>query len=111
MNYEVNIHYDEYGTDNVKIMEAYGCQGRRVYEPGEIADAIAWARKEAQASSRPVLVEVMIEREANTAHGIRIDAVREFEPVPEAVVDEAPDTRAEAVAAAGAIKAVKAVEA
>jgi hypothetical protein len=25
----------------------------------------------------------MIEREANTAHGIRIDAVKEFEPVPE----------------------------
>jgi tartronate-semialdehyde synthase len=99
MNYEVNIHYDEYGTDNVKIMEAYGCRGRRVYEPGEIADAIAWARKEAQASSRPVLVEVMIEREANTAHGIRIDAVREFEPVPEAVVDEAPDIRAEGIEA------------
>jgi len=83
MNFEVDIHYDEAGTDNVKIMEAYGCQGRRVFEPGEIADAIAWARKEAQASSRPVLVEIMIEREANTAHGIRIDAVKEFEPVPE----------------------------
>ena len=85
MNYEVDIHYDAYGSDNVKIMEAYGCQGRRVFEPGDIADAIAWARKEAVASSRPVLVEIMIEREANTAHGIRIDAVKEFEPVPELV--------------------------
>jgi tartronate-semialdehyde synthase len=83
MNYEVDIHYDEYGTDNVKIMEAYGCTGRRVTEPGEIADALAWASKEAKRISRPVLVEVMIEREANTAHGLSIAKVNEFEPVPE----------------------------
>jgi tartronate-semialdehyde synthase len=78
MNYEVDIHYDTVGTDNIKIMEAYGCAGRRVVEPGEIRDAIEWARKEAVRSSRPVLVEVMIEREANTPHGAAIDAVREF---------------------------------
>jgi tartronate-semialdehyde synthase len=78
MNYEVDIHYDTFGTDNIKIMEAYGCAGRRVVEPGEIRDAIEWARKEAARSSRPVLVEVMIEREANTPHGVAIDAVREF---------------------------------
>ncbi|RAJ69295.1 tartronate-semialdehyde synthase [Streptomyces sp. Amel2xB2] len=79
MNYQVDIHYDEFGTDNVKVMEAYGCSGRRVWEPGEIAGAIRWARKEAVATSRPVLVEIMIEREANTPHGPDIDAVREFE--------------------------------
>ncbi|MBE1491588.1 glyoxylate carboligase [Plantactinospora soyae] len=83
MNYEVDIHYDEYGTDNVKIMEAYGCSGRRVLQPGEIADALAWASKEAKRTSRPVLVEVMIEREANTAHGLSIAKVNEFEPAPE----------------------------
>jgi tartronate-semialdehyde synthase len=83
MNFEVDIHYDEYGTDNVKIMEAYGCSGRRVTEPGEISDALAWASKEAKRTSRPVLVEVMIEREANTAHGVSIAKVNEFEPVPE----------------------------
>jgi tartronate-semialdehyde synthase len=83
MNYEVNIHYDEHGTDNVKIMEAYGCSGRRVTQPGEIADALAWASKEAKRTSRPVLVEVMIEREANTAHGASIAKVNEFEPAPE----------------------------
>ncbi|GAA2702615.1 hypothetical protein [Nonomuraea recticatena] len=27
-------------------------------------------------------LEVMIEREANTPHGLSIDAVREFEPLP-----------------------------
>ncbi|MEV6301207.1 glyoxylate carboligase [Actinoplanes sp. NPDC051861] len=83
MNYEVDIHYDQYGSDNVKIMEAYGCSGRRVFEPGEIADALAWATKEARRTSRPVLVEVMIEREANTAHGLSIAKVNEFEPAPE----------------------------
>jgi tartronate-semialdehyde synthase len=83
MNYEVDIHYDTFGTDNVKIMEAYGCAGRRVLEPGEIRDAIEWARKEAVTTSRPVLVEIMIEREANTPHGAAINAVTEFEPLPE----------------------------
>ncbi|QBI53324.1 glyoxylate carboligase [Streptomonospora litoralis] len=82
MNYQVDIHYDQYGTDNVKIMEAYGCSGRRVTEPGDIRAAIDWARKEAQRTSRPALVEIMIEREANTPHGPAIDAVKEFEPLP-----------------------------
>ncbi|WP_017976730.1 glyoxylate carboligase [Actinopolyspora halophila] len=81
MNTEVDLHYDEHGTDNVKVMEAYGCSGRRVYEPGELGETIEWARKEAVATSRPVLVEVMIEREANTANGVRIDALKEPEPL------------------------------
>ncbi|WP_275127148.1 glyoxylate carboligase [Streptomyces sp. UNOC14_S4] len=81
MNYQVDVHYDETGTDNVKLMEAYGCAGRRVHTPEEIRPAIEWARKEAVATSRPVLVEIMIEREANTPHGVNIDSVREFEPL------------------------------
>ena len=82
MNYEVDIHYDVCGSDNVKIMEAYGCSGRRVTQPAEIADALAWARKQAESTSRPVLVEIMIEREANTANGVSIADVREYEPLP-----------------------------
>jgi tartronate-semialdehyde synthase len=82
MNYEVDLHYDTIGTDNVKIMEAYGCSGRRVTQPGEISDALAWARKQADATSRPVLVEIMIEREANTANGVSIANVKEYEPLP-----------------------------
>ncbi|ASU80093.1 glyoxylate carboligase [Actinopolyspora erythraea] len=81
MNTEVDLHYDEHGTDNVKVMEAYGCSGRRVLDPAELGETIEWARKEAAATSRPVLVEVMIEREANTANGVRIDAMNEPEPV------------------------------
>ncbi|MET0494656.1 MAG: glyoxylate carboligase [Actinoplanes sp.] len=77
MNYEVDIHYDTFGSDNVKIMEAYGCAGRRVEAPGEIREAVEWARKEAVRISRPVLVEVMISRTDNTPHGVSIDAVLE----------------------------------
>ncbi|WP_410616159.1 glyoxylate carboligase [Amycolatopsis sp. lyj-109] len=80
MNFEVDIHYDTIGTDNVKIMEAYGCSGTRVREPGEIRTSLEWARKEAERTSRPVLVEIMIEREGNAAMGAALDAVREFEP-------------------------------
>jgi tartronate-semialdehyde synthase len=81
MNYQVDIHYDENGTDNLKIMEAYGCSGTRVEEAVAIAPALAWARKEAERTSRPVLVEIMIEREGNAAMGTALDNVVEFEAV------------------------------
>jgi tartronate-semialdehyde synthase len=61
-------------------MEAYGCSGTRVHEPAEIRTSLEWARKEAERTSRPVLVEIMIEREGNAAMGAALDAVKEFEP-------------------------------
>ncbi|MQA07690.1 MAG: glyoxylate carboligase [Pseudonocardiaceae bacterium] len=82
MNYQVDIHYDRYGTDNVKLMEAYGCAGTRILEAADIRPALEWARKEAERTSRPVLVEIMIEREANAAMGTALDNITEFEPVP-----------------------------
>ncbi|WP_329789516.1 glyoxylate carboligase [Lentzea sp. DG1S-22] len=82
MKYEVDIHYDTTGSDNVKIMEAYGCSGVRVADPGEIRGSLEWARKEADRTRRPVLVEIMVEREGNTANGTSIAAMREFEPLP-----------------------------
>ncbi|WP_291416956.1 thiamine pyrophosphate-binding protein [Actinophytocola sp.] len=84
MNYAVDLHYGEGGIDHVKLMEAFGCPARRVEQPGDIRDALAWAAAESEALSLPVLVEVMVEREANAAMGpVSIDAVKEFEPVPE----------------------------
>lgn len=83
MNYQVDIHYDENGTDNIKVMEAYGCAGRRVTQPGEIASTIEWARKETERIGRPVLVEIMVDREANASMGAAINAINEFEPLPE----------------------------
>ncbi|HEX2130677.1 MAG TPA: glyoxylate carboligase [Actinophytocola sp.] len=84
MNYAVDLHYGEGGIDHVKLMEAFGCPARRVEQPGDIRDALAWASAESESQQLPVLVEIMVEREANAAMGpVSIDAVKEFEPVPE----------------------------
>jgi tartronate-semialdehyde synthase len=83
MNYAVDLHYGEGGIDHVKLMEAFGCPARRVERPGELRDALAWASEESRELSLPVLVEVMVEREANAAMGLSLDTIKEFEPVPE----------------------------
>jgi len=90
MNYAVDLHYGEGGIDHVKLMEAFGCPARRVEQPGEIADALRWATLEAEAAQLPVLVEIMVEREANAAMGQSLDAITEFEPVPDLVPVDAP---------------------
>jgi tartronate-semialdehyde synthase len=83
MNYAVDLHYGEGGVDHVKIMEAFGCPARRVERPGDIAAALRWAAGESVRARLPVLVEVMVEREANAAMGPSLDAITEFESVPE----------------------------
>jgi tartronate-semialdehyde synthase len=83
MNYAVDIHYGENGVDHVKLMEAFGCPARRVTEPGDIADALKWANAEAARARVPVLVEVMIEREANAAMGPSISHIVEYEESPD----------------------------
>nr|BFE88112.1 hypothetical protein GCM10020093_107130 [Planobispora longispora] len=82
MNYAVDLHYGEGGIDHVKLMEAFGCPARRVERPGDIRDALAWASAESERERLPVLVEVMVEREANAAMGPSLDAIAEFEPLP-----------------------------
>jgi tartronate-semialdehyde synthase len=69
MNYAVDIHYGEGGIDHVKLMEAFGCPAQRVERPEDIAGALAWASAESERAQLPVLVEVMVEREANAAMG------------------------------------------
>ncbi|HEY2317476.1 MAG TPA: thiamine pyrophosphate-dependent enzyme, partial [Solirubrobacteraceae bacterium] len=82
MNYSVNIDYDEsYGMDHVKVMEGMGAFGRRVEDPDEIRDALEWAVATAEEHRRPVLVEVITERETNAPMGAAIDAINEFDPV------------------------------
>jgi tartronate-semialdehyde synthase len=83
MNYAVDLHYGEGGIDHVKVMEAFGCPARRVERPGDIRAALLWASEESERQRLPVLVEVMVEREANAAMGPSLDAITEFEPVPE----------------------------
>ena len=83
MNYAVDLHYGEGGIDHVKLMEAFGCPARKVEQPGDIAGALAWADAESERQQLPVLVEILVEREANAAMGPSLDAIKEFEPVPE----------------------------
>jgi tartronate-semialdehyde synthase len=81
MNHGVDIAFDEsYGIDHVKVMEGMGAFGRRVSEPEQIAPALAWATETAERERRPVLVEVLIEPEANAAMGTALDAIEEWEP-------------------------------
>jgi len=89
MNYEVSLSFQninapelgEYGVDHVKAAEAFGCRAIRVFEPDKIAQAIAWARKEAAETHVPVLVEIITERITNIAMGAEIDQIKEYEPV------------------------------
>ncbi len=81
MNYAVDIAYDDsYGIDHVGVMEAMGGFGRRVERPDDIAPALRWAQELAGERRRPVLVEVIIEREENAAMGTALDAIVEFQP-------------------------------
>nr|WP_218010936.1 glyoxylate carboligase [Herbidospora mongoliensis] len=82
MNFAVDLHYGEGGIDHVKAMEAFGCPARRIEEPGDIRGALEWATAEAHEKRVPVLVEIMVEREANAAMGPSLDAIKEFEPLP-----------------------------
>lgn len=89
MDYEIDLAYDaglgdDDGIDHCGMMAAMGCPARRVDRPEAIREALAWAVSESEAVRRPVLVEVMIQRDANAAMGPSIDAVKEFEPLPQA---------------------------
>jgi tartronate-semialdehyde synthase len=81
----VDIAYEgpanEYGIDNVKIMEAMGARGRRVERPEDIQEALDWAVKTSEEQGVPALVEIMCERETNAAMGLSIDKINEYEPI------------------------------
>ena len=90
MNYAVDIAYDDsYGIDHVKVMEGMGAHGRRVERPEEIRAALEWAVATAEERRRPVLVEILIEREANASMGTALDAIVEFEAADREAADRA----------------------
>ncbi len=85
MKTDVDLTWDEGpGIDHVGVMRAMGADGVRVTEAGDIAGALEWACAESESRGVPVLVEVMVEREANAAMGKALDSIIEFEPVPDA---------------------------
>jgi tartronate-semialdehyde synthase len=83
-NYAVDLSYDNgdtVGIDHVAVMEAMGAMGRRVTEPGDIADTLRWAVAASEERRLPVLVEIMTERDTDAAMGVAIDAINEYEPI------------------------------
>ena len=94
MNFAVDIAYTgdnddgelshmELGIDHVKAMEAMGGLGKRIERPEDIRAALEWATRESESRRLPVLVEIMVEREANAAMGAALNAIKEFEPLPD----------------------------
>ena len=89
MDYEVQLGFEninapaigDYGVDHVKAAEAFGCRATRVFDPDEIASAIAWAKNETTIHRVPVLVEIITEKVTNIAMGNEIDKIVEFEEV------------------------------
>ena len=73
MNYAVDIAYEgpdnDYGIDNVMVMEAMGALGRRIWRPEEIRDALSWAVQASNERRVPALVEIMCEREVQRRDG------------------------------------------
>ena len=83
-NYAVDLSFDNgdtVGIDHVAVMEAMGAMGRRVTEPGDIADTLRWAVDASEEHRLPVLVEIMTERDTDAAMGVAIDAINEYEPI------------------------------
>lgn len=76
------MHEDDHRTDNVLVMAVDGCSGRRIDDSVDNVDRSGQPGCKTAQASWPVLVEVMVDREANTSVGTSIAAVREFVPVP-----------------------------
>ncbi|HEX3198406.1 MAG TPA: glyoxylate carboligase [Propionibacteriaceae bacterium] len=87
MDYHVQLSFDNvnapemngYGVDHVKVAEGLGCKALRVFEPAELPDSFAQARKLMAEFRVPVVIEVILERVTNISMGTEIDAVTEFE--------------------------------
>ena len=69
------------------VIGSMGALGRRVTEPGDIADTLRWAVDASEEHRVPALVEIMTERETDAAMGVAIDAINEYEPVLDGVYE------------------------
>ena len=96
MDYHVSLAFDNvnspetdgYGVDHVKVAEGLGCKAIRVREAGDIAGALAEAKRLLEEFQVPVVVEVILERVTNISMGgAGIDAVNEFEDLAESAED------------------------
>ncbi|MFG0380725.1 glyoxylate carboligase [Pseudomonas sp. zbq_18] len=68
-----------YGVDHVAVVEGLGCKAIRVFDPNELQNAFAEAKRLMAEFRVPVVVEVILERVTNISMGTEINAVNEFE--------------------------------
>ncbi|MDG1582439.1 glyoxylate carboligase [Pseudomonas sp. GOM6] len=68
-----------YGVDHVAVVEGLGCKAIRVFDPNELQNAFAEAKRLMAEHRVPVVVEVILERVTNISMGTEINAINEFE--------------------------------
>src|SRR5258708_25865002 len=71
----------EYGVDHLKVVEGFGCNAIRVFNPEDIQPALAQAKEWLKEFQVPIVVEMILERVTNVAMGTEINAITEFEDV------------------------------
>mgnify|MGYP006163347909 CR=1 FL=1 len=76
-----------YGVDHVAVVEGLGCKAIRVFDPNELQNAFAEAKRLMAEHRVPVVVEIILERVTNISMGTEINAVNEFEELAERGVD------------------------
>lgn len=65
---------DRIFPDHIKLVEAFGGEGERIFEPKDLKAAFERAMK----SKVPYLIDIIVERDADCSMGGAINAVREF---------------------------------
>lgn len=89
MDYHVQLAFENvnapelngYGVDHVKVAEGLRCKAIRVFDPEELPNAFAEAKRLMAEFRVPVVVEVILERVTNISMGSGIDNVTEFEEI------------------------------
>ncbi|WP_068830699.1 glyoxylate carboligase [Pseudomonas sp. BMS12] len=76
-----------YGVDHVAVVEGLGCKAIRVFDPNELQNAFAEAKRLMAEHRVPVVVEVILERVTNISMGTEINAINEFEELAARGVD------------------------
>lgn len=76
-----------YGVDHVAVVEGLGCKAIRVFDPNELQNAFAEAKRLMAEFRVPVVVEVILERVTNISMGTEINAINEFEELAARGVD------------------------
>lgn len=76
-----------YGVDHVAVVEGLGCKAIRVFDPNDLQNAFAEAKRLMAEHQVPVVVEVILERVTNISMGTEINAINEFEELAARGVD------------------------